>query len=116
MSIKLTDWKNWSATLNGTESLWDTLELVVGGRKIAEDWQKPVNEIDSKDLGPGTLSFNGDTPLPFAGSTLTVSASQGASIGGQVSGSLFGGGDPFDQPVSLEGKCCLWVQLNGTLN
>lgn len=116
MSIKLTDRKNWSANLNGTGSLLDKLSLTITGLKIADNWHKPVNQIDSKDLGPGTLSFGGSTPLPFANSTLTVSASQGASIGGQVAGSLFGGGDPFDQPVSLANKCCLWVQLNGTLN
>ena len=45
-----------------------------------------------------------------------MSANQSATIGGQNSGSLFGSGDPFDQPVSLANKCCLWVQLNGTLN
>ncbi len=116
MSIKLTDGKNWSADMEGTGSLLDKLSLTVTGLKIAENWDKPVNNIDPKDLGPGTLSFAGSTPLPFANSTLTVSASQGASIGGQVSGSLFGSGDPFDQPVSLADKCCLWVQLNGTLN
>src|SRR5215813_10358737 len=116
MSIKLTDGKNWSTNLKGTGSLLDKRSLGVTGLKIGEDWNKPVNEIDSKDLGPGTLSFGGATPLPFANSTLSVNASQGASIGGQVDGSLFGSGDPFDQPISLANKCCLWVQLNGTLN
>ncbi len=116
MSIKLTDGKNWSANLNGTGSLLDKLSLTVTGVKLGENWNHPVNQIKPRDLGPGTLSFAGNTPLPFANSTLTVSASQGAMIGGQVSGSLFGGGDPFDQPVSLANKCCLWLQLNGTLN
>ena len=116
MSIKLTDGKNWSANLNGTGSLLDKVNLTLTGFNIGSNWDHPVNKIDPKDLGPGTLSFSGSTPLPFAGSTLTVSASHGASLGGQVSGSLFGSGDPFDQPVSLANKCCLWLQLNGTLN
>ncbi len=116
MSIKLTDGKNWKATLNGTGSLLDKLSLTITGLKIGENWNNPVNKIDPKDLGPGALAFSGSTPLPFANSTLTVSANQGATIGGQKSGSLFGGGDPFDQPISLANKCCLWVQLNGTLN
>ncbi len=116
MSIKLTDGKNWKADLKGTGSLLDKQALTVTGLNIGKNWESPVNKIDPKDLGPGTLSFAGSTPLPFANSTLTVSASQGATIGGQVSGSLFGSGDLFDQPVSLANKCCLWLQLNGTLN
>lgn len=116
MSIKLTDGKNWSANVDGTGSLLDKLSITVTGLKIGENWNNPVNKINPKDLGPGNLAFTGSTPLPFAGSTLTVSANQSATIGGQVSGSLFGGGDPFDQPISLDKKCCLWLQLNGTLN
>ena len=116
MSIKLTDEKNWSASLNGTGSLLDKLNLAVTGLKIGENWNTPVNKIDPKDLGPGSLAFSGNTPLPFANSKLSISANQCASIGGQNSGSLFGSGDPFDQPISLANKCCLWVQLNGTLN
>jgi hypothetical protein len=115
MSIKLTDGKNWSADLSGTGSLLDNAKLALTGFNIAKNWNSPVNKIEPKDLGPGTLSFAGSTPLPFAGTTLTVSASQGASVGGQVAGSLFGSGDPFDQPVDLANKCCLWLQLNGTL-
>src|SRR5581483_9935426 len=84
------------------------------GLKIGENWNNPVNKIDPKDLGPGNVAFKGSTPLPFAGSKLTVSANQSATIGGQKSGSLFGSGDPIDQPISLDGKCCLWLQLNGT--
>lgn len=116
MSIKLTDAKNWKADLAGTDSLLDKLSLCVTGLNIAANWNSPVNKITPKDLGPGSLAFSGSTPLPFAGSKLTVSANQSATIGGQNSGSLFGSGDPFDQPVSLANKCCLWVQLNGTLN
>jgi hypothetical protein len=116
MSIKLTDGKNWSVNLSGASSLLDKADLTLTGFNIASNWDHPVNKIDPKDLGPGTLTFSGSTPLPFAGSTLTVSASHGASLGGQVSGSLFGSGDPFDQPISLANKCCLWLQLNGTLN
>ncbi len=116
MSIKLTDGKNWSTSLDGTSSLLDKTNLTLTGFNIASNWNNPVDKIDPKDLGPGTLTFSGSTPLPFAKSTLTVSASHGASIGGQVSGSLFGSGDPFDQPVSLANKCCLWLQLNGTLD
>lgn len=116
MSIKLTDGKNWKAELAGTGSLLDKLSLTVTGLKLAENWNNPINKINPKDLGPGALSFSGNTPLPFAGSTLTVSANQSATIGGQNSGSLFGSDDPFDQPVSLANKCCLWVQLKGTLD
>ncbi len=116
MSIKLTDGKNWSANLSGTESLLDKAKLTLTGFNIAKNWDRPVNKIDPKELGPGTLAFAGSTPLPFANSTLTVSASHGASMGGQVGGLLFGSGDPFDQPVDLANKCCLWLQLNGTLN
>ena len=116
MSIKLTDGKNWSANLNGTGSLLDKLSLTVSGIDIAANWNHPINTITPKDLGPGSLAFAGSTPLPFGNSTLTVRASEAASIGGQNSGSLFGSGDPFDQPISLANKCCLWVQLNGTLN
>ncbi len=116
MSIKLTDGKNWSADLAGTDSILDKAKLAITGINIAANWNHPINQITPKDLGPGSLSFSGNTPLPFANSTLTVSSSQGASIGGQNSGALFGGGDPFDQPISLADKCCLWVQLNGTLS
>ncbi len=116
MSIKLTDGKNWSATLNGTGSLLDNLSLAVTGLNIGANWDHPVNNIKPKDLGPGAVSFSGSSPLPFAGSTLTVSANESATIGGQNSGCLFGSGDPFDEPISLENKCCLWLQLNGTLN
>jgi len=116
MSIKLTDGKNWSADLAGADSILDKAKLTITGINIAANWNHPINQITPKDLGPGSLGFSGNTPLPFANSTLTVSASQGASIGGQNSGSLFGGGDPFDQPLSLADKCCLWVQLNGTLS
>ena len=116
MSINLTDGKNWSADLAGTDSLLDKAKLTITGFDIGESWDKPVNKLKPTELGPGTLSFSGSTPLPFAGSTLAVSASQAASLGGQNSGSLFGSGDPIDQPVSLANKCCLWVQLNGTLN
>jgi hypothetical protein len=116
MSIKLTDGKNWSANVDGTGSLLDKLSLTVTGLKIGENWNNPVNKIDPKDLGPGNLAFKGSTPLPFAGSKLTVSANQSATIGGQKAGSLFGSGDPVDQPISLDGKCCLWVKLNGTLS
>lgn len=116
MSIKLTDAKNWSANLNGTGSLLDKESLCVTGLNVAANWDSPVNKVNPKDLGPGSLTFSGNTPLPFANSKLTVSANQSATIGGQNSGSLFGSGDPFDQPISLANKCCLWVQLNGTLN
>jgi len=116
MSIKLTDGKNWSATLNGTGSLLDKLSLTVTGINIGANWNHPINKITPKELGPGSLGFSGSTPLPFAGSTLTVSANESASIGGQNSGSLFGSGDPFDRPISLTDKCSLWLQLNGTLN
>ena len=116
MSIKLTDGKNWSADLAGTGSLLDKAKLTLTGFNIAKNWDSPVNKIEPKDLGPGTISFAGNTPLPFDNSTLTVSASHGASIGGQIAGCLFGSGDPFDQPVDLANKCCLWLQLSGTLN
>jgi len=116
MSIKLSDGKNWSADLGGTGSLLDKAKLTVTSFNIASNWNEPINKINPRDMGPGTLSFDGSTPLPFAGTTLTVSASQGALIGGQVSGSLFGSGDPFDQPVNLADKCCLWLQLNGTFS
>ena len=116
MSIKLTDGKNWSVDLAGKGSLLDKAKLTVTGINLAANWDTAINKINPKDLGPGSVSFAGSTPLPFAGSTLTLNASQNASIGGQVSGSLFGSGDPFDQPVSLANKCCLWLQLNGVLN
>jgi hypothetical protein len=115
MSIKLTDAKDWSVDLAGTHSLLDKAKITVTGLDLAANWNTPVNKIQPKDLGPGTLSFSGSTPLPFASSTLTVNANQGASIVGQIAGSLLGSGDPFDQPVSLAEKCCLWLQLNGTL-
>jgi hypothetical protein len=115
MSIKLTDPQNWSADLAGASSLLDKSKLIVTGLNIANLWNTPVNKIASNDLGPGTVSFGGSTPLPFAGTTLTVNASQGGSIGGQVAGSLFGSGDPFDQPVNLANKACLWLQLNGMM-
>jgi hypothetical protein len=116
MSIKLTDGKNWKADLEGAGSLLDKAKLTVTGFNIASNWNTPVNKINPKDLGPGTISFSGNAPLPFADSTFKLSASQGASIGGQVTGSLFGSGDPFDQPVSLANKACLWLQMNGTFN
>lgn len=115
MSIKLTDPSNWSADLAGADSLLDKSKLIVTGLNLANLWNTPINKITPIDLGPGTVSFAGSTPLPFAGSTLTVNASQGGSIGGQVAGSLFGGGDPFDQPVDLTDRVCLWLQLNGTM-
>src|SRR5215467_9834412 len=105
MSIKLTDGKNWKAELTGADSLLDKLSLTVTGINIGANWNHPINKITPKDLGPGALSFSGNTPLPFANSTLTVSASQAASIGGQNSGSLFGSGDPFDRPIDLSNKC-----------
>jgi len=116
MSINLTDKQNWSADIGGTGSLLDKAKLALTGFNIAKNWNNPLNTIDPKDLGPGKLSFSGNTPLPFTGSTFTVDASQGGSLGGQIAGSLFGSGDPFDQPVSLANKCCLWLQLDGTLN
>ena len=116
MSIKLTDGANWSADVSGADSLLDKAKLSLTGLNLAKTWNSPLNRVEPKDLGPGTLNFAGSTPLPFAGTTLSVSATHGGGLGGQISGSLFGSGDPFDQPINLGNACCLWVQLNGTLS
>ncbi len=116
MSIKLMSGTGWNVQLNGAGSLLDGCDLTVTGLNLEKNWNGPLNKIDPKDLSPGNISFSGSAPLPFAGSTLTISANQGATIGGQIDGRLFGSGDPFDQPLDISRKCCLWLKLNGTFN
>jgi hypothetical protein len=114
MPITLVSGKDWKVQLEGAGSPFDGKTLDFGGLDPARIFHQRLNKIDPKDLGPGTISFSASPPLPLANTTLNVSAKEGASIGGQDSGSLFAGDDPFAQPLSLKDKVCLWLKLNGT--
>ena len=113
MSISLTDSKNWSGQLNGVTSLFNGKSLTLATSDLATIWNKPLSSASFKGLGPGTIKFSGNTPLPFGGTTLTVTASQGASLGGQVGGDFACSSGEFEDALSLGTKACLWLKLSG---
>jgi hypothetical protein len=118
VSISLTDSKNWSAQLNGAGSIFDGKSLKLPSSDLFGIWNKPLSAASFKTagIGPGTVKFSGNTPLPFAGTTLTVGATQGAAIGGQVGGDLGCICSEFDEAISLKQNACLWLKLAGTVD
>lgn len=117
MSISLTDSKNWSGQLSGVglTSLMSGKTLLLTASDLANVWNVPLSSSTFKSLGPGTVKFAGDTPLPLEGATLSITAAQGASLGGQIGGSFACVSGEFDDAIDLDNAACLWLKLAGNV-